>query len=44
MRNSLLLGCFLLLVAGFGGKGSTTGTFSGKGALPPQPLAFAPGF
>jgi hypothetical protein len=30
--------------SGFGGNGSTTGTFGGKGALPPQPLALAPGY
>ena len=30
--------------SGFGGNGSTTGTFGGQGALPPQPLALAPGF
>jgi len=30
--------------SGFGGNGSTTGTFGGKGALNPQPLALAPGY
>jgi hypothetical protein len=30
--------------SGFGGNGSTTGTFGGNGALPPQPLALAPGY
>ncbi len=29
---------------GFGGNGSTTGTFGGAGAAPPQPLADAPSF
>lgn len=28
--------------SGFGGNGSTTGTFTGSGANPPQPLIQAP--